>query len=159
MHKTFSRVAHLFQTDASGCRRLEIKSKLIGKSSRVHRVDRYPDGNLCENILACLACVVDNLAPALCVMPLSMYCAWSRFTTWKLILQSIPKNIYKICLFSQFPKTCKSTRLPGWDQDLLQAKTTSSILRTQQTRCWTWNSSHKRRLKRRKSTCESEISC
>ena len=52
MHKTFSRVAHLFQTDASGCRRLEIKSKLIGKSSRLHCVDRYPCGKLCENILA-----------------------------------------------------------------------------------------------------------
>ena len=52
MHQTFSRVAHLFQTDASGCRRLEIKSKLIGKSSRVHRVDRYPCRKLCENILA-----------------------------------------------------------------------------------------------------------
>ena len=52
MHKTFSRVAHLFQTDASGCRRLEIKSKLIGKSSRLHCVDRHPCGKLCENILA-----------------------------------------------------------------------------------------------------------
>ena len=43
---------HLFQTDASGCPRLEIKSKLISKSSRPHCVDRYPCGKLCENILA-----------------------------------------------------------------------------------------------------------
>ena len=99
MHKTFSRVAHLFQTDASGCRRLEIKSKLIGKSSRVHRVDRYPDGNLCENILACLACVVDNLAPALCVMPLSMYWLWSRLTTlhWsRKLVSKLRKQNYQV---------------------------------------------------------------
>ena len=50
MHKT--RVAHLFQSDASGCRRLEIKPKLIDKSSRLHCVDRHPCGKLCENILA-----------------------------------------------------------------------------------------------------------
>ena len=43
---------HLFQTDASGCPRLEIKSKLISKSSRLHCVDRYPCRKLCENILA-----------------------------------------------------------------------------------------------------------